>query len=113
MTPSLAGTARDGTLASAMTELEYIEAEGDHARQRLARGGYELVFAGAATYVAGFVVGGAIVPILLVFAGLISLLVGLVDTIEGGTRLVLARREARQLRRLPAARARYRAIPPP
>ncbi len=96
-----------------MTELECIEAEGDLARQRLARGGYELVFAGAAAYVALFVMGGAVVPVILVFAAMISLLVGLVDTVEGGARLVLARREAHKLRRLPEARARYRAIPPP
>ena len=87
-----------------MTELESIEDEARMARHRLVRGGYELVFAGSATYVALFVVGGAIIPVILVFAALISTLVGLVDVIEGGTRFVLAKREARQLKRLPAAR---------
>jgi hypothetical protein len=87
-----------------MTELECVEDEARLARGRLIRGGYELVFAASATYVALFVVGGAIVPVILVFAAFVATLAGIVDAIEGGTRFVLAKREARQLKRLPTAR---------
>jgi hypothetical protein len=38
------------------------------------------------------------------FAAFTATLVGIVDTIEGGARFVLARLEARQLERLPVAR---------
>ena len=87
-----------------MTELESVEDEAKQARHRLARGGYELVFAASSIYIALFVLGASIWSIILMFAAFTATLVGIVDTIEGGTRWVLAGLEARQLKRLPAAR---------
>lgn len=87
-----------------MTELETIEDEARQAGDRLVRGCYELVFAGASTYIVFFVLGGSVLSLILAFAALICVMVGMVDVIDGGTRYVLANREARQLKALPAAR---------
>jgi ectoine hydroxylase-related dioxygenase (phytanoyl-CoA dioxygenase family) len=98
-----------------VTELETIENEAKQARHRLARGGYELVFAAASAYIAVFVLGLSIWSIVLMFAAFTASLIGIVDTIEGGTRYVLAKHAARQLTQLPAARVHRlpdRAIPP-
>ncbi len=87
-----------------MGELESVEGEAKQARHRLARGGYELVFAASSIYIALFVLGVSLWSIILMFAAFSATLVGIVDTIESGTRYVLAKHEARQLKRLPLAR---------